>query len=520
LSASVLSFFTFQHPAPVVSTPSTTIAKSTDEKSTTNTRQIRLSELAQHDRNAPTQWVLRGTKVYDITDFVAAHPGGEVILRACGGSVDPYWKIFSIHNKQEVRDILEEFYIGDIDAKDLDAAGQVNWTLLGKEKGEIGDPFKDDPERDARLLVHTAKPCNAEPPGGLLTDFITPVHLFFVRNHLWVPRLEASTHTVTIELSDGKEKTYSLEELKSKFREHTITTTLQCAGNRRAHMSKCITGPTSGLQWDVGAIGTAEFTGVRLRDVLRDAGYSVDSALENPASGAGVNSDDDDSDKHVHFSSPGDTYTASIPLLTALSPTSDVLLAYSMNDEPLPRDHGGPLRAIVPGTVAARSVKWLGKVSISSEEAHSQWQRRDYKCFGPNVRATEVGEREWDSAHSIQEMPVQSAITGIKNDGERREVQGYAYSGGGRGIVRVDVSTDGGRTWKQAQMQVDKPKGTRTWAWTLWNVNLPKEEVAGKESELVVKAVDEAYNTQPEGFDATWNFRGLLGSAWHRVRST
>ena len=166
--------------------------------------------------------------------------------------------------------------------------------------------------------------------------------------------------------------------------------------------------PTAGLQWDIGAIGTAEFSGVRLRDVLRDSGYCVDGDCLAPNQ-----CDDEDADKHVHFSSPGDLYAVSIPLQTALNQQADVLLAWNMNGKPINREHGGPLRAIVPGVTAARSVKWLGRVSVSSEEAQSQWQSRDYKCFGPNIKQADVTGEDWDAAQSMQESPVQSAITNI-----------------------------------------------------------------------------------------------------------
>ncbi|GAE00040.1 hypothetical protein MYCGRDRAFT_101503 [Paecilomyces variotii No. 5] len=485
---------------------------------------IRLSELSQHTQHDATRWVIRGTRVYDITNFIAAHPGGDVILRACGGSVDPYWKIFNLHQKKEVLAILEQYYIGDIDARDLDANGEINWAALGSDRGrDIADPFADDPERDPQLVVHNSKPCNAETPGRLLADsFLTPIHLFFVRNHLWVPRIDA--HSLVVELPDGSEKVYDLTELKSKFKEHTVTTTLQCAGNRRSHISSSAAGPTSGIQWDIGAIGTAEFTGILLRDVLIDAGYDLDIVLSDSCDSGTNESTNGDLNQHIHFISPGDTYVASVPLATAMSPLSDVLLAYRMNGEPLPRDHGGPLRAIVPGAVAARSVKWVGCIRIDSEESNSQWQRRDYKCFGPNVRASDVKESDWDNAMSIQELPVQSAITTIKEDDMNEEnikIQGYAVSGGGRGIVRVDVSTDGGLTWQQAQLHQNKSRGSRKWAWTLWSLTVPNSKLEHpKEGDsLVVKAVDEAYNTQPERFEPIWNFRGLLGNAWHRVEA-
>ncbi|KAK5168783.1 uncharacterized protein LTR77_006092 [Saxophila tyrrhenica] len=484
---------------------------------TEDTRKIRLSEVPKHNRDADRKWIIRENAVYDITDFIEQHPGGEVILRACGGSVDPYWKIFSIHNKQQVYDILNEYQIGEIDERDLDDAGHVDWTVLGDEAKNhiVDDPFMHDPERDSNLVFRTEKPCNAETPGSMLTDFLTPLKLFFVRNHLWVPQMHESPHSVTIELSDGEEKTYSLADLKAKFREHTITVTLQCSGNRRAHMSKAALGPTSGLQWDIGAIGTAEFSGVRLRDVLKDAGYCVDGDCPAPCQ-----AETEECDKHVQFISPGDTYAVSIPLQTAVNPQADVLLAWDMNGEPINRDHGGPLRAIVPGTTAARSVKWLGKVSISSDESPSQWQQRDYKCFGPNMKQTQVRDVDWECAQAMQETPVQSAITNVvKANGDKKTtVQGFAYSGGGRGIVRVDVSADGGKTWKQANLHKDQAKGSRRWAWTMWSIEWPKDDlVHAQQAEFVVKAVDDSYNTQPETFEGTWNFRGLCANAWNRM---
>ena len=444
-----------------------------------------------------------------------------MILRACGGSIDAYWKLFSIHQKPEVYDILKQYYIGELDERDLTDDGKINWAVLGDDadKFAVDDPFKNDPERDERLIVHTATPCNAETPGNLLVDFLTPLKLFFVRHHFWVPQTHESPQSITIELSDGEEKTYNLEDLKSKFQEHTITATLQCSGNRRAHMSQAPPGKTSGLQWDIGAISTAEFSGVRLRDILKDAGYCVDGDCAAPSQC----SDNDDSDKHVHFQSPGDAYAVSIPLQTGLNSQADVLIAYNMNGEPLNREHGGPLRAVVPGTTAARSVKWLGKISVSSDENDSQWQKRDYKCFGPGIKATELSSDDWEAAQSIQETPVQSAITNVlrpssADSSSPTVVQGFAFSGGGRRIERVDVSADGGKTWRQAALGTDKAKGSKRWAWTLWRIEWTEEELKGEgKREFVVKATDEAYNTQPQTFESTWNFRGLLANAWHRV---
>ena len=347
----------------------------------------RLSDIHTHDASHPNPWVTHQDKVYDITDWVSAHPGGEVILRAAGQSIDPYWDIFTIHNQHHVREILDQYLIGYIHAHDLVDGLPPAHT--------VQDPFASDPLRDPRLLTHTARPCNAEPPSQALTDdFLTPNDLFYKRNHMWVPAVEADQlhqHTLTVELPGGDAKSYTLQDLKTRFTTHRVTAVLQCSGNRRSDMTRHA-GKTNGLQWGVGAISNAEWQGVRLADVLADAGLEV----------AGPDADDpslpDPSSHHVQLTGL-EAYGASIPLSTALDPRNDVILAFSMNGQPLPRDHGSPLRAVVPGHVAARSVKWLSKIAISDEESTSQWQRRDYKSFGPNER-----DVDWDSAPASKQL--------------------------------------------------------------------------------------------------------------------
>jgi sulfite oxidase len=463
---------------------------------------FRLSEVQAHGIDSDRQWVTRGTKVYDITEWVSAHPGGEVILRAVGGAIDKYWDIFSIHKKQDVYDILESYCIGEIDPRDL--------VDGGVPLSDIDDPFKTDPKRDARLQQHTQRPCNAETPPDELQSFITPNETFYVRNHMWVPSTEeAKNQKLTIELPDGSEKVYTLQDLQDRFQEVNITATLQCSGNRRKHMTEEAQA-AQGLQWGVGAISNAEWTGVRLRDVLADAGFPVDDWPEDA--------------RHAQFIG-AESYGASIPIDKAVDRRGDVLIAYGMNGKPLPHDHGYPMRMLVPGHVAARSVKWVNKVIISEDESQSQWQKRDYKCFGPNVLRP-----DWETAPAIQDTPVQSAITSLRNLSRNQlkddtitkthgtedliAVEGYSYAGGGRAIVRVDVSADDGQTWHQAEMLMDETKGHKAWSWRRWRFILPKGQAG---SCFVVKAVDEANNCQPESYMPQYNFRGNLTTSWHRV---
>lgn len=467
---------------------------------------IRLAEVREHGAKAEQRWVVKGTRVYDITEWIPNHPGGEVILRAVGGTIDRYWEIFTIHQNQDVYDILEQYLIGEVDPQDL-----VNGKV---PSDDIDNPFERDPERDPRLRVHSQNPFNAETAVDDLRTFITPNETFYVRHHLWVPDLPESTYKLQIELQDGTEKEYSLDELKQKFEQVSVTATLQCSGNRRKHMTEGARS-TNGLQWNAGAISNAEWTGVRLRDVLADCGFPVNEWPEDEV-------------KHAQFMG-AEAYGASIPIEKAVSKRGDVLLAHTMNGKQLPRDHGFPLRVLVPGNVAARSVKWLSKIILSEDESSSQWQQRDYKCFGPNQGGQDI---DWASAPAIQEMPVQSAITSIRDVSTRLpddrqtlqvygleedavEVEGYCFAGGGRRIIRVDVSADGGGSWHQADLlSDDEARSSKAWAWRRWKWVIPRR-LAGRQ--FVVKAVDEGYNVQPDAYEPQYNFRGNLTSAWHRV---
>ncbi|KAF5022563.1 hypothetical protein F66182_5396 [Fusarium sp. NRRL 66182] len=520
-AASLLLAYTFaQQPPTRCDAPS-----ASDDTRDPSLPRYRIAQVRKHDAHSENPWVIYRDKVYDITDWVGAHPGGDVILRAAGGSIDPYWDIFSIHKNDYVHDILNQYLIGYVDSADL-----VNGRPAQEE---IEDPFADDPARHPDLITMTEKPRNAETPADAITrEFVTPNDLFYVRNHMWVPTVAENpdNHTLTIELPDGTTKEYTLAHLKSRFKTRKVTAALQCSGNRRRHMNEGSGQKTNGLPWTAGAISNANWEGVLLSDVLADAGFDVCSGLAGESEA-----------KHVQFSGL-EAYGASIPLKKAIDPQGDVILAYGMNGQPLPRDHGFPLRAIVPGHVAARSVKWLNHVTLSDEESTSQWQRRDYKCFGPNQ--TQV---DWDTAPAIQELPVQSAITTCKlgdwtpaKEGEAStctktvSLSGYAYSGGGRSIIRVDISLDNGKTWSQASILPDcsttndEPSpcfGHAAWAWRRWKFKgaVPLEAFETSESgtrcaTFVVKATDEAYNTQPESHAATWNLRGNLATAWHRIK--
>ncbi|KAJ3057138.1 hypothetical protein HK097_000066 [Rhizophlyctis rosea] len=462
-------------------------------------------EVSLHTTPSTGIWIIHNQGVYDITRFIPIHPGGSRILLAAGKSIDPFWSVFSIHHTPETYSLLEEYRIGDLapdGPSDLSAIEEMQKS----ETEALAKLFGNDPERDERLIVRSERPFNAETRREDLRDsFVTPNHLHYKRNHLPVPVVDEEEFALEIEgphIEDGFR--LSIKELKERFEKADVMVALQCAGNRRKDMTTGTDKPVKGLPWEEGAISNAVWSGVYLRDVLAAAGYPVKEYEKAHMEGV----------EHVQFDGL-DGYGASIPATTAMDPQREVLLAYEMNGEPIPPDHGGVLRVVVPGTVAARSVKWVNKIALSDEESWSHWQRHDYKGFSPS--ATQETS-DYEKAESIQDMPVQSAILDVsERDNRTVHMQGYAWSGAGHGIVRVDVSADGGKTWMDAELHVPPQDRNRRWAWTKWEatVKLPK---GVKETELVCKAVDTGYNTQPETVDSIYNVRGVLNSAWHRVR--
>ncbi|XP_076631831.1 sulfite oxidase [Colletes latitarsis] len=456
-----------------------------------------LEEVSKHDNKEARVWVTFKQGVYDITDFIEKHPGGpSKIIMAAGSSIEPFWEIFANHNVPEIYKLLESMRIGNISKKDSVS-----------NKDNQNDPYAMEPTRHKALKINGHKPFCAEPPPSLLVEsFITPTELFYVRNHLPVPEIDMKTYTLELAVEETTQKTFSFEDIK-KYPKYTITSAVMCGGNRRSEMAQ--EKQLKGLSWGVGAVGNATWTGARLCDILKD--------LE-------INENDYN---HVQFEAydldpSGSPYGASIPISKAMDPRADVILAYEMNGQPIPRDHGFPIRVIVPGVVGARNVKWLGKMIISTEESHSQWQRGDYKGFSPSVDWDNV---DFSKAPAIQEMPVISAICKpepletVKVKNGKINVKGYAWSGGGRKIIRVDITNDQGATWQTADLVAEdtSAKQGRYWSWTLWNVDIPVKK-EHKETEIWVKAVDASYNVQPESFKNIWNLRGFLCNAYHRVK--
>eukprot|EP01129_Flabellula_baltica_P012618 TRINITY_DN571_c0_g1_i1.p1 TRINITY_DN571_c0_g1~~TRINITY_DN571_c0_g1_i1.p1 ORF type:complete len:890 (-),score=203.17 TRINITY_DN571_c0_g1_i1:2435-5074(-) len=453
-----------------------------------------LSDIAEHNCMEKGVWVYFGDGVYDVTQFVSEHPGGERILMAAGSSIEPFWHVYGQHRSQMVYRILEAYRIGNLEA--------------GSQKVvfDASDPYVNDPVRFPGLSVHTEKPFNAEIPFDLILDnFVTPNELFYVRNHLPVPVISEDEYRLTISGEGFDEVVLTLDDIK-KYEKHEVMATIQCAGNRRNQMNPFK--KVRGLEWTGGAISNSYWAGAKLRDVLLDLGVDEDKHLEIV--------------EHLHMEAYDTdntrSYGSSIPLRKALDKYGDVLLAYEMNGQELPRDHGYPIRLVAPGIVGARNVKWLKSLYLSKEESQNHWQQNDYKGFCPSVDWDTV---DYNSAPAIQELPVQSAITFPINGqsfskDDHVEVKGYAWSGGGAGIARVDVSFDGGKNWRVAELTQPDQKRGQVWAWTFWNIDMDLPDDI-EDIEIVCKATDTNYNTQPDDVTAIWNIRGVLATAWDRV---
>ncbi|XP_063982635.1 sulfite oxidase [Diachasmimorpha longicaudata] len=458
-----------------------------------------IEEIGKHDNEKDGIWVYYKDGVYDITKFVSQHPGGSgKIMMAAGASIEPFWLIFANHNVPEVHRLLESMRIGNVDMSEEEKS---------KKEEAMSDPYENEPRRHKALKVNGMKPFCAEPPAPMMVEsFLTPQDLFYVRNHLPVPEVDLKTYDVEIAIEDETKKVLTVESIK-KYPKYTVTSAVMCGGNRRSEMNAVR--PLRGLSWNVGAVGNAAWSGARLCDVLLDLG---------------INENDWD---HVQFEGldldpSGVPYGASIPISRALDPRADVILAYEMNGQPLPRDHGFPIRVIVPGVVGARNVKWLARIVIAKDESPSQFQRGDYKGFSPS---TDWDTVDFSKSPAIQDMPVTSAICNIVpgetvrlKDG-KLNVKGYAWSGGGNKIIRVDLTADQGKTWHVAEhMQHDRQaQEGRHWAWSLWSGDIPIDPNVS-EVEIWAKAVDSSYNVQPESFQNIWNLRGLLCNAYHRVK--
>jgi DMSO/TMAO reductase YedYZ molybdopterin-dependent catalytic subunit len=284
------------------------------------------------------------------------------------------------------------------------------------------------------MIVREREPLNLEMPFGSLDGFITPVDRFFVRSHFSIPQIDVKTWRLKIvgEVETPLELTY--DEV-SAMEPRTTPVTMECAGNGRAFLTPA----AAGAQWERGAVSTAEWTGVRLSEVLRRAGLK-DSGREVIFEGA---------DRGEIREPPGPAgkshYARSLPLRKA---NEDVLLAFKMNGEELTPAHGAPLRVIVPGWYGMASVKWLTRIIASDQPFHGYYQTIDYAYWerGPSA-PTLVPITEMQVKAQIARPGFADAVRA----GQTYPVRGAAWTSEAE-ITKVEISTNGGETWHDTHL--------------------------------------------------------------------
>lgn len=333
------------------------------------------------------------------------------------------------------------------------------------------------PERPSLIVRQTAPP-NIEFPFASLADWLVPINLFFIRNHFPSPDLDPRSWRLRVDGAVKRPVELDLEALKA-LRRTTVAAVVECAGNGRVYYEP----PKEGLQWQNGAVGNALWTGVLLRDVLEIAGLR-ETAVEVVLVGA----DAGVIDVGKKTVSPGPiAFSRSLPLAKALA--DGALLAYSMNEAPLTRDHGHPLRAVVGGWFGMAWVKWITQISVVERPFLGYWQARDYFRW-------EYGAGQ-PMLVPLSEMGVKAQIArpvngATVNVGEPCRVFGAAWSGESA-IKKVEVCTSDGEGWREARLLEAKSP----YAWRFWEYVWTPQKLG--RCILRCRAIDEAGRGQPDG---------------------
>jgi DMSO/TMAO reductase YedYZ molybdopterin-dependent catalytic subunit len=339
-------------------------------------------------------------------------------------------------------------------------------------------PGNDIKLRDGRI-VRSEEPLNLEMPFETTDNFITPTKSFYVRTHFPIPKIDRDAWWLHVEGEVEKPFAIDYEELL-KLESLTVPVTLECAGNNRNFLEPKV----KGVQWGLGAVGTAEWTGVPL-SVLLNRAVVRSSAREVILEGADHGMLDDPK------SPPGELrFSRSVSLEKA---RRDVLLAYRMNGNDLPPEHGFPVRAIVPGWYAMASIKWLQRIIVTDQPFAGYYQTLDYSYW---KRRGDVAELSPLTELQIKAEIAKPAQSDKVPANSTVRIHGAAWASGDE-IVRVEVSTDGGSTWKEATLLGDsKPN-----AWRFWEFNWKTPTASGKQT-IVARAVDSLGQTQPAHRDS------------------
>ncbi|KAF1817543.1 sulfite oxidase [Eremomyces bilateralis CBS 781.70] len=341
----------------------------------------------------------------------------------------------------------------------------------------------------------------------LVQSFITEEKNVFRRNHGEIPQL-GDEHIVRIDGAVSNPINLTIHELANKFKQATITSALQCAGNRR-HTMRTELHEVQGIDWFDGAVMNGVWTGPRIRDVLLKVGLDQ-KAQEEMGSW------------HVQFACLGfdcqddSYYGSSISLARAMDYGKDAILALQLNGKPLLADFGGPVRVLIPGVCGARSVKWVSQITVTDQSSPNFYQTFDYKVLPPEATG-ENAHLFWDKVPPLMGLPVNSAIALPRNGSTVHrdidgliEVKGYAVPGGDNGpITKVEISVDDGNSWQEAQITCPSPS---RWCWSLWQARVSPNP--GKVT-ILSRAHDQ--RDMQDG-NSVWNLRGVAYSGYGQAK--
>jgi DMSO/TMAO reductase YedYZ molybdopterin-dependent catalytic subunit len=352
---------------------------------------------------------------------------------------------------------------------------------------------------DSSMVVLNNRPWNIEAQAHLLDDPVTPTSKMFIRNNGLIPKeIDEASWTLTFDGESVREKkTYTLKELRSKFKTYTYQLTLECGGNGRSEFDP----PAKGNQWTIGAVHCARWTGVRLRDVLEDVGINEDAVY------IGYHA----RDVHLSGDANKEPISRGVPLFKALQ--DETLIAFEMNDGPIPLAHGFPLRLVAGGWPASASGKWIDRISIRNREHDGS------KMTGSSYRVPKKpvapGEKVADEdMRIIESMPVKSLITHPRSGAvfgleKTLSIRGHAWAGEHE-VEKVEYSIDFGATWKQCHLE--KPVNRLAWQHFKARIKFPQEGYY----EVWARATDSKGTAQPMLVPG-WNPKGYLNNACHRI---
>lgn len=343
------------------------------------------------------------------------------------------------------------------------------------------------------MILHNDRPEDLETPLSYFNTWLTPNDSFFVRQHIPRPTVHENSYRLTVNGKVSKELQLTVGDLH-KLTSYTVPATLECTGNGRAFYRPRV----AGVQWSRGAIGNAEWSGPRLSEVLKLAGADLSAPfVEVNGADVGVAKTPD--------------FIRSFPMRKALHPAT--LLALKMNGETIPTLHGFPVRLIVPGWDGTSWVKWVTRLSVATEPDRGFFMNPAYRLpkyalppgTPPNPAELEV----------IEGMPVKSSITAPSDQDRVRPgpmvIRGFAWAGEQR-ITKVEISTDGGSRWMDAQLS---PQDMR-FAWRLWKLDWTPPQ-RGYYT-LMSRATDSAGRVQP--IVPAWNPSGYLWNGIDRIGIT